>query len=186
MKTSIPVITDHTNRRLSLPRFPLRENHSAIRPVRTLIAAASLCLALAGPAQAALVGHWTFDDSANPWAETSGYKPAGTHNGLPINAAAWSAEGHAGGHNGGSLDLTAGNCGLVVTNTLSTDSGYQPTFDSDLENGMTIAFWAKGSPTTWGPWVSKNGEAFGYQVRRYGTENYATFTMRGTDGEDDP
>ena len=186
MSTSIRSITHHINRRLSLARFPSRESRLPIRSVRTLAAAAGLCLALAGPAQAALVGHWTFDDSANPWAETSGYKPAGTHDGLPINAAAWSAEGHAGGHTGGSLDLTAGNCGLVVTNTLSTDSGYQPTFDADLENGMTIAFWAKGSPTTWGPWVSKNGEAFGYQVRRYGTENYATFTMRGTDGEDDP
>jgi hypothetical protein len=149
-----------------------------------------LCLALAGPAQATLVGHWTFKDSANPWAETSGYKPAGTHDGLPIGTAgatAWSAEGHAGGRTPGSLDLTAGGCALRIMNTSQTlDGGYQPTFDDGLENGMTIAFWAKGFPDTWAPWVSKNGEALGYQVRRAGSENFATFTLRGTSGNPDP
>jgi hypothetical protein len=142
--------------------------------------------------QAALVGHWTFDNSANPWAETSGHQPAGTHDGTPIGTAGgttvWSAEGHAGGKTGGSLDLTAGNCALRIMNTSQAqDAGYQPTFDDGLENGMTIAFWAKGFPDTWAPWVSKNGEAFGYQVRRAGSENFATFTLRGTaSGNGDP
>ena len=153
-----------------------------------------MCLALAGPAQAALVGHWTFDDSANPWAETSGFKPAGTHDGEPVaqpgftNTAAWSSEGHAGGRTGGSLDLTAGNCGLRIMNTsLNLDAGYQPTFDDGLENGMTISFWAKGFPNGWEPWVSKSGElnGGGYQVRRTGSENYATFSLVGTAADDD-
>ena len=109
---------------------------------------------------------------------------------LPIGTAgatAWSAEGHAGGRTPGSLDLTAGDCGLRILNTSQTlDTAYQPTFDDGLENGMSIAFWAKGYPDTWAPWVSKNGESVGYQVRRAGSENFATFSLRGTSGDDDP
>ena len=102
-------------------------------------------------------------------------------------ATVWSAEGHAGGRTGGSLDLTAGNCALRIMNTsLTLDAGYQPTFDDGLANGMTIAFWAKGFPDTWAPWVSKNGESVGYQVRRAGSENFATFTLRGTVGRRRP
>jgi hypothetical protein len=153
---------------------------------RLVLLEAGLSLAMTGAVQAALVGRWTFDKPASPWEESSGYQPAGVHDGVPINSPVWSAEGHAGGHAGGSLDLTAGNCALQVANTMSTDSNYQPTFDNVLGNAMTIAFWAKGFPDTWGPWVSKNGEAFGYQVRRHGSDNYATFTLRGSSGEDDP
>jgi hypothetical protein len=188
MNTRIRLITQQTNRRFSFARFALRASRIPIRSVRPLVAAASLCLTLARPAQAALVGHWTFDDSTNPWAETSGYQPAGTHDGLPVNSAAWSAEAHAGSRTGGSLDLTAGGCALRILNTSQAlDAGYQSTFDDGLANGMTIAFWAKGFPDTWGSWVSKNGEAFGYQVRRAGSENFATFTLRGTSsGNADP
>src|ERR1039458_7442803 len=190
MKTSIPLITHHTNHPLTLARFPLRGSHHPTRSVRTLVAAAGLCLALAGPAQAGLIGHWTFDDSANPWVETSGYRPTGTHDGEPIGTAGatvWSAEGHAGGRTGGSLDLTAGNCALRIMNTsLTLDVGYQPTFDEGLANGMTIAFWARGFPDTWAPWVSKNGESVGCQVRRSGSENYATFSLLDASGDKDP
>ena len=192
MKIEIPLKTHWTNHNFSPARVASKRGRFPIRPARTLAAAAGLCLALAGPMQAALVGHWTFDNSANPWAETSGHQPAGTHDGTPIGTAGgttvWSAEGHAGGKTGGSLDLTAGNCALRIMNTSQAqDAGYQPTFDDGLENGMTIAFWAKGFPDTWAPWVSKNGETFGYQVRRAGSENFATFTLRGTaSGNGDP
>ena len=138
-------------------------------------------------AQASLVGHWTFDNASKPWEESSGYRAAGVHDGSPINAAAWSADGRPGTLAPGSLDLTAGDCGLRINNTsLAQDPGYQATFDDVLANAMTIAFWAKGFPNTWDPWVSKNGEAVGYQVRRAGSENFATFTLRGTPGDDDP
>jgi hypothetical protein len=192
MKIEIPLNTHWTDHNFSPARVASKRGRSPIRPVRTLAAATGLCLALAGPAQAALVGHWTFDDSANPWAETSGFKPAGTHDGEPIGTAGatvWSAEGHAGGRTGGSLDLTAGGCALRIMNTsLNLDSGYQPTFDDGLENGMTIAIWAKGFPNTWEPWLSKSGEANGggYQLRRAGSENFATFSLVGTTGVDDP
>ena len=155
MNTRTPLITICPNHRFSLAPFASNESRFPIRSVRTLVASAGLCLALGGPAQAALVGHWTFDDSANPWVETSGNQPPGTHDGAPIGTAGatvWSAEGHAGGHTGGSLDLTAGGCALRIMNTSQAlDAGYQPTFDDGLANGMTIAFWAKGFPDTWCP-----------------------------------
>ncbi len=165
--------------------LPLQKIRPGARLASGLSVVAMLALAAAGNVQAALVGHWTFDDQNNPWQETSGYTTPGTHDGLPINApgattaATWSAEGHAGGRTGGSLDLTAGNCALRVNNTSQfLDAGYQSTFDDTLANGMTIAFWAKGWPDTWAPWVSKNGEGVGYQVRRAGSETFATFTLR--------
>jgi hypothetical protein len=39
-----------------------------------------------------LVGHWTFDNSANPCAESSRYRPTSTHDGVPITGAVWSAD----------------------------------------------------------------------------------------------
>ncbi|MCX6927712.1 MAG: LamG domain-containing protein [Verrucomicrobia bacterium] len=192
MKTKIPLLNNWTYHPFSFGRSASRKGRFPIRSGLTLVAVAGLSVTLAGPAQAALVGHWTLDDSANPWAETSGYRPAGTHDGMPIGTAGatvWSAEGHAGGHTGGSLDLTAGGCGLRIMNTSQTldATGYQPTFDDSLANGMTIAFWAKGFPDTWAPWVSKNGETLGYYVRRAGSENFATFSLRGTaSGNGDP
>ncbi len=38
----------------------------------------------------------------------------------------------------------------------------------------------------WEPFVSKRGEGQGWQMRRQGGNNYATFTVRGTSGADDP
>ena len=162
MNISTPLVDYCTNHPLSVAPLASRERCFPIRSVRTLAAAAGFCLALAGPAQAALVGHWTFNDSANPWAETSGYQPAGTHDGVPIGTAgatAWSAEGHAGGRTAGSLDLTAGGCGLRILNTSQTlDAAYQPTFDDGLENGMTHRVLGEG--------LSRHLGALGFKERR--------------------
>src|ERR1019366_2531119 len=62
-----------------------------------------------------MVGHWTFDASA-PMAETSGYQPAGTHDLLPVGAVNFSADVPP-GRTGQSLDLTAGNSAVVVSNS---------------------------------------------------------------------
>jgi hypothetical protein len=168
----------------------LKKQRSRFVSVAGALAIAGLCVGTAVTGRAALVGHWTFDNQNNPWEESSGFRPAGTHDGEPIGTpggAGWSAEGHAGGLTGGSLDLTAGGCGMRVLNTSQAqDAGYQPTFDDVVANSVSIAFWAKGYPETWAPWVAKNGEGVGYQVRRAGSENFATFTVRGTAGEDDP
>jgi hypothetical protein len=90
------------------------------------------------------------------------------------------------GFSGQSLDLTAGNVAVSINNSGSSDAGYLPTFDNLMNTNFTIAFWAEGLPGSWSAWVSKDGDDnVGYQVRRYGGDNMAAFTLRGTPGADD-
>jgi hypothetical protein len=96
---------------------PNKTRHGCLRSLFCLGASIGLSVTLVTPATATLVGHWTFDKTDNPWEETSGFSPAGIHDGDPINHATWSAEGRVGSLTGGSLDLTAGGCGLRVKNT---------------------------------------------------------------------
>ena len=120
------------------------------------------------PLPPALVAHWTFDDPANPYAETSGYQAAGTHDGQPQGTVATSTDIPP-GTTGNSLDLTQGGS-LQIANTRSGDAGYQPTFDEVLVSQMTIAFWVKITQQMgdWDPFIVKNGEGRGFQVRLHG------------------
>jgi hypothetical protein len=137
------------------------------------------------PLPPALVAHWAFDDQANPYVETSGYRPAGTHDGLPQGTVATSTNIPP-GTSGHSLDLTQGGS-VQITNTRSSDSGYQPTFDSVLASQMTIAFWVKVAQqmSSWDPFIIKNGEGAGFQVRFWDVDPRGCFTVRGTDGAPD-
>ena len=138
----------------------------------------------------ALIGHWVSGNQ--DLVDSSGHTPPGTHDG----AAAGPNAGLLGftnevppGFSGSSLDLTAGglgDVGVMITNTKTTDAGYTNTFDNPILSRFTITFWAKGFPANgWAPWVSKNGESSGWQVRRLGGSQNPTFTIRGT-GNDDP
>jgi Concanavalin A-like lectin/glucanases superfamily len=142
-----------------------------------------------------MVGHWTFDAAA-PWADSSGYQPAGTHDLLPVGAATFSTDVPA-GLSGRSLDLSAGSSAVIVSNSNAKLDGGGPnpyvanptwmnTFDVGLSVQMSIAFWAKGFPDAGNPWVSKKGTDFGYALQRSGADNYATFTLCGTPGADSP
>ncbi len=75
---------------------------------------------------------------------------------------------------------------MLITNTATADSNYQNTFDANIQNGFSVTFWEKGFPGSWNPYVSKNGETPGFQVRRHASDNYPCFTLRGTPGTDDP
>jgi hypothetical protein len=87
---------------------------------------------------------------------------------------------------GKSLNLTAGNVAVRINNTKLSDGAYTNTFDdSSVRSRFTITFWAKGFPASWQPWVSKEGESVGWQIRRYSTGNNPTFSVRGTAGSDD-
>ena len=134
-----------------------------------------------------MVGHW-FSGTAS-LADTSGFTPAGTHNGAAVGGSAgllaYSTDVPA-GFSGQSLDLTAGNVGVRIDNSATGDAGYLDTYDGGLAYQCSVAFWAKGFPGTWAPFVSKNGESSGFQVRRYSTTTTPTFTLRGTPGADDP
>ena len=141
--------------------------------------------------RAALVGYWNFDNSTNPLAETSGYQPAGTHDGIAVGSIGYTT-GVRG--TGGALDMRFNQGAVKIKNTdenVNPEGNYQNTFNEHLYNspaGFTIAFWAKDLPTTdWEPWISRNGDGgYGYQVRRHGGDNFATFTLQSASGTVDP
>ena len=154
-------------------------------PLASAIGAAVL-LGSAFMARADLVGHWL--SGAPNLSDTSGYRSAGTHDGVAVGgnagALAFSTDVPA-GCSGQTLDLTPGNVGVSINNSATGDSGYQNTFDDLIRSEFTIAFWAKGFPGTWGPWVCKRGEdGIGWQLRRMGNDPIAGFTLRGVDNDD--
>lgn len=131
------------------------------------------------------VGHW-LSGAAN-LSETSGYRAAGTHDGVAVgttSALVYSTEVPP-GCTGQSLDLRSGNVGVMITNSSTTDGAYLNTYDDVMRGKCTVAFWAKGFPGGWNPWLCKRGESgVGWQLRRMSGDPIAGFTMRGIDNED--
>ncbi|PWU10693.1 MAG: hypothetical protein C5B50_24920 [Verrucomicrobia bacterium] len=154
-----------------------------------LVAGASPSILVIEAAGQSLVGEWTFNDNTHPYVDSSGFRPAGTHDGVAIGNVALSSDIPA-GLTGYSLNLT--NVGaLQILNTRSAEPGYRSTYDDLLAEAMTIAVWVKlnasWDSTMWIPFVSKRGEDnAGYQLRRFNTGPFACFTIRGTPGADDP
>jgi hypothetical protein len=137
----------------------------------------------------ALIGHWTFSDTNNPYAESSGFRPATTHDGSAIGTVALSSD-IPGVLTGNSLDLTGGGV-LEILNTRTAETGYLNTFDDEVVAGFTVSSWVKlnsnWNATAWIAFVSKRGDDnAGFQLRRYNTGPFACFTIRGTPGADDP
>jgi hypothetical protein len=85
-----------------------------------------------------------------------------------------------------SLSLN-GTAAIVISNSSSTlDAAYVNTFDDTINaDGMTVTVWAKGLPGGWNPWVSKNGEGVGWQLRVNGGGSTPCWSVRGTSGNDD-
>jgi hypothetical protein len=147
-----------------------------------------LVLTLSGVALQAqnLIGHWL--TGAADLTDTSGFTPTGTHDGFADGNPGdflWSSDVPS-GFLGMSADLTAGDVGIRVTNTVVGDANYATTFDDQILNGFSVAFWAKGFPGVWTPYVAKDGESNGFQVRRFADQGVETFSLRGTAGPDDP
>ncbi|MEM8494375.1 MAG: LamG domain-containing protein [Planctomycetota bacterium] len=162
------------------------------------------------PSHAVLVGYWSFDGT---FAETSGFAPAGTHDavlgitGTTLPAFSSDTPGTLGGMSvvfDGSNTLKVLNSnqnanvnanGTGGDTSLGPNPDYLPTFSTDLDEqgtGMTIAAWVKIDPRStsgqndWEPYISKNGEGGGYQLRRHSGSDNSTFTVRGTQAVDDP
>lgn len=140
------------------------------------------------PLAPALIGQWL--SGVQDYTDKSGFNPAGQHDAVAVGGGVPSFVADVpAGYSGYSLQF-GGASALAVTNTAQSDSDYRITFDHDITNRFTIAFWAKGFPTSgWSPWVTKNGESVGWQLRRIGTRTptpYApTFSVRGTTGNAD-
>ena len=148
------------------------------------------CL-FASTSHAQLVGHWNFDN--NDLTESSGFADAGTHDGVAVGPVAFDSVDTPTGE-GSSLDLTGVDSFVKILNSDANDptnTGYQNTFDDNLQNGMSIAFFSQGIPGRWAPMISKFGEdndlaTGGYQIRMRNRGPSSTFTLRGTAGEPDP
>jgi hypothetical protein len=117
--------------------------------------------------RADLIGHWTFDQAS--LAETSGFRAAGTHDGVAGGTVKFSDDTPT-GLPGLSLELIPGKApfGVSIRNTSTNEAGYQDTFDELLrKSGQgTIAFWIKGteeqnrsstSDTRWVGLITKPG-----------------------------
>lgn len=146
---------------------------------------ASLTVQVFTSGVAGLIGHWVA--GAPHLADISGYSD-GTHDGTFVGTPTGSGFNTdvPPGASGYSLDLRGpGGTAVRINNTRSADAAYQPTFDDGIASKFTVAFWAKGFPDTWNPWVSKYGEdGKGWQLRRYGGNSVSCFTIRGLSNED--
>lgn len=136
--------------------------------------------------QTNLVGRWI---AGSPTlADVSGYQPLGTHDGFDIGNLGgnyYFTNDVPPGRTGSSLYLA--NDGIFITNSSTQDAGYTNTFDETIHNAMTVAFWARGWPGQWNPWVSKYGDSTtpptsGWQIHDSGNNANAAWTIRGTGG----
>jgi len=134
-----------------------------------------------------LLGRW-FNGTAS-LADSANYVAPGVYDGFTngVGSYFFTNDVPPGAPAGVSLRLQG--AGVIVSNTATTDPGYVVgTFDENIQNTFTIAFWAKGLTSGWNPWVSKNGENWGWQMRHlgFGTQDQPTFTVRGAGGAADP
>lgn len=148
---------------------------------------------VAPPHPSGLIGWWDFNEG-NADAGVGGIKDLATTGGshdatLAGAGGAFSSDVPAAlaGSGSRSLDLTAG--GYAVVDTFAGDAD-----EANFNTGgaLSVSFWLKGYPTgtvdpnVWNPFVSKNGEVAGWQVRRLGAGSNLIFTLRGTTGSADP
>ena len=160
------------------------------RALRALGGAALLgALFCAVPLRAAdaLIGRWI--GGSTSLTNYSTYTPSGTHDGVAVGSSAgllaWSADVPV-GFTGSSLDLTANNVAVLITNTAASDSNYQTMFDQGISNRFSATFWFKasaaGAPPFAGTWVSKSGNTpYGWKSRPLSP--YVDFTLRSNTGE---
>lgn len=136
-----------------------------------------------------LIGYWQFE---NDLTEVSGAHAVGLHDGVAEGTIAYVANPDTDFGQALSLD---GSNGVIIQNSADTDNlgapiaTYAGTFDADVNtaNALTISFWKNGAiGPNWNPFISKDGEADGWQVRRRQNKAYTIFTVRDTNGADDP
>ena len=143
-----------------------------------------------------LHGYWTFDSDtvdSGIITESSGYQTAGTHDGTLVGSGITfnPISGEAGNHlsSGNYISFTNNSYAYILNTRITAESAtYKNSFDFGGKP-FTISCWVKGLPDgSWEPYISKYGENnYGYQVRRYETSTYPTFTYRRADDDaDDP
>jgi hypothetical protein len=153
----------------------------------------------------ALIGEWC--NGGQTLADQSGYNPgnqdgvASAGTGIGTATAVYNTDVpplYAAVNNvtpGSYYCLTNNGTYAVTINGSSArgSSAYYPTFDDDINNGFSCAFWAKGVPGTYNAWVSKNGQNNnipGWMFRQSTSDNIPSFTVRyaagGQNNSDNP
>ncbi len=149
-----------------------------------LLAAATLAGGLSS-ARATLLGYWTFDGDYGDSSGQAHPAQAGPGTQAPVFSTDVARQ-FSGNPSARSLDMrnrttpSAGtNCYAFVPGSGSLYNPYNAT--TNPTSSFTISCWVKGWPTTeWVPFVAKNGESGGWQVRRNGAGNELDWTTRGT------
>jgi hypothetical protein len=134
-----------------------------------------------------LVGRWIGGTNSD-LTDLSGFSPTGTHDGYDIansGGAYYFTNDVPPGRTGVSLYVS--NDGIAINNSSTLDAAYTNTFDATINNAMSVAFWARGWPGGWNPFVSKNGDSgspnAGWDIRNDGNDNTSPcFTCRGAGG----
>jgi autotransporter-associated beta strand protein len=138
------------------------------------------------PSYANLLGYWNFDGDS--YADASG-KERDAQAGPGAQAPLFStdvARPFAGRSNSKSLDLrdrtvpsTGTNCYAFVPGSGSLFNPHNAS--TNPSSSFTVSLWVKGWPVdAWVPFISKNGEPNGWQIRRNGAGNEIDWTTRGS------
>lgn len=152
---------------MKLPRFP----------VKALLGSALVSWIACGSSHAALQGYWTFDNNYNDSSGNARNAAAGPGTQAPIFST--DVPPQFAGSGGASLDLRNRTSPSTGTNCYASVPGSGPWFN--FTGPATISCWVKGWPTdSWVPFISKNGEGNGWQVRRNGGTTEADWTTRGS------
>ena len=161
-------------------RLIVSDSHGTVTSGNTTVTVFSIVPPPAGN----LVGSWI--TGAASLADTSGYQPAGRHDGHGVTGTGADATNYGftndvpSGWTGQALTLR-GNTTIAISNSSTYDLNYANTFDDTITN-MTVAIWAKGLPGTWNPFISKYGEnGLGWQLRKNGGSS-PCWTVQGTGG----
>ena len=117
------------------------------------------------------LGEWTFNSG------TANDSSGNNYHGTPGGTVAYSSANVPDGLGGQSLNLTGGD-GYIAVDT----GGSQDVFDGGT--AMTISAWVQGWPGGWNPYVCKNGEPNGWQMRRHGGNATLDWTTRGLSSSD--
>jgi hypothetical protein len=183
--TAGPLTTADTGAKFYCAVRALGYTDDALHPIWVNSQTVSVTVAARSPS---LLGHWV--SGAASLADSANYVAPGVYDGGAVGGGSYSFTSDVPpGAPSGAQSLHLAGAGIVISNTATSDAGYAVnTFDGNIQNQFTIAFWAKGWPDTWNPIVSKNGDANnrGWQVRNDGSDSrgFAAFTMRGTGSGD--
>jgi len=145
---------------------------TALSPRTITASGGTLTISVPQYATSGLVGRWTFDGSNANDSSGNGW------NGTAVNAPTYSSTdvGVAGGK---SLVLASASSQYVKVDT----GGSQTVFNGGT--AMTISAWVKGWPGAWNPFVCKNGEPAGWQMRNSGgSATNVDWTTRGLTSSD--